>query len=562
MSVDFQPHLISEFKTGLHTYLQPWMRPADAFEPLLNGYIYRGVLNKRSGTSFFGAVDDGNPIMGIMQFQNETTGEIDLVVATTVNLYLWTDAGFVAFSLPSPFTGTILNFFNWANWTPTIESGSMLYFTNNKDPVATWDGTVTLGVPTISSFPTLTIDGSGDTITTCLDVKAYKNRLLYILPTLSSSGTPQNQSIFWSAINNYDNVIVDTPGNGGYLAAPTGDTIVSAEFLRDILIVFFTKSTWLFRYTGNDSQPFRWDRLNSTKANNSPYGTIAYDEKCTSIGKDGMISCDGVNVERYDVGIVDYYETYFQEMYYSQSFSQRYDNLSQAWILYVSTANTFPPVGSIAPGSDQALIYNFLEQTFSTYTFSVPMTCLGTYFASEGTAWQNFTTTWADTPSIWRSYGYQDNAPVLLGGDTAGNVYIMDTINETNDYDPTTSLNDYPVFLEIETTRWNTSIGMGQKTQFGWIDVYYFITSSDTATASQVTMTFFVDNSTLQAATRTLTLDGPANSSYTFKRIYLNLIGEFVQIDFDTDGSNSIEFVGFIIWTKPSGRLTSGITVS
>ena len=42
------PHLV---QTGLYDYLQPWIRPQDAFEPLVNAYIYRGVLQKRNGST-------------------------------------------------------------------------------------------------------------------------------------------------------------------------------------------------------------------------------------------------------------------------------------------------------------------------------------------------------------------------------------------------------------------------------------------------------------------------------------------------------------------------------
>ena len=53
---DLQPFPITEFKTGLFNYLQPWIRPQDAFEPLQDAYIYRGTVNKRQGYVFFAAL--------------------------------------------------------------------------------------------------------------------------------------------------------------------------------------------------------------------------------------------------------------------------------------------------------------------------------------------------------------------------------------------------------------------------------------------------------------------------------------------------------------------------
>ena len=97
---------------------------------------------------------------------------------------------------------------------------------------------------------------------------------------------------------------------------------------------------------------------------------------------------------------------------------------------------------------------------------------------------------------------------------------------------------------------------LGQKIQFGWIDIYYYIASVDPNNPISVTLNFYVDNSENIAASRTLTLDGPSSSQFAFKRIYMNLIGEFVQMEIDPDVNSFMQFVGFIIWAKPSGRLT------
>ena len=419
--------------------------------------------------------------------------------------------------------------------------------TNNKDPVTLYDGTV-------ATQPALYTDTPHTvTITTCLDVKVYKERLLYIRPTLSSSAIPENQTIYWSAQFNPTNVISDTAGNGGFLAAPTGDIIQSAEFLRDVLVVFFTNSTWIFRFTGNQSNPFRWDKVNDSKSTNCPYASIAYDERCTSIGAKGLIACDGVNVQRYDIPIIDYYETSFSELYYGQAFAQRYDNLNQGWMLYVSSENTFPLVGNVAPGSDKALIYNFVENSFATYDWSIPLTCLGTFYAQEGETWADLTQTWESADFPWFSYGNQKTAPILLAGDTTGHVWHMD--DQTTNTD-----NGTAILPDIVTTRWNPIMQQGQKVQFGWIDIYYLISSVDPLNPIVVNLNFYVDNSENTAATRTLTLDGPVNSEYAFKRIYMNLIGEFFKMEIDAGTpsmvNSSMQFVGFIIWAKPSGRLT------
>jgi hypothetical protein len=486
---------------------------------------------------------------GFVYFDTDTSGAVSITLNITATL-----------QTPAPssygyFTGNNTNFFNWTNWQPTdpttfLSSVSYLYVTNNFDPVTLFDGT-------LLSRPIYYVN-SGDTdyITNTLDVKVYKNRLLMILPTLNTTSNPLNQSIYYSALFNPFNFINDIAGNGGSLTAPSGDIIQSAEFLRDGVLLFFTNSTWIFRYTGYDINPYRFDKINNTKTNAVPYGTVAYDERSTSIGSTGFIACDGANVQRYDIQIIDYYETNISEQYYGQCYGQRYDNLNQAWVMYVSNGTTNPVVGTGAPGSDSAIIYNYLENSWATYTFPIPMTCMGIFFTQEGLIWEDATFSWESADLPWKSYSSQKFTPLLLGGDVNGNVYWMDdeeAVTDANAADPDVP---FTILPNVTTTRWNPIIQLGQKVQFTYIDIYYEATSTDPSNPIQLTLTFFADNSSLQALKRTLTLDGPIGSAYAWKRIYINIIGEFLQMNIDPSEDASFQILGFILWAKPSGRLT------
>lgn len=551
MPNELQPFLISEFKSGINTYLQPWIRPQDAFEPLENAYIYRGTVNKRAGYTQYGnQLADHNPVMGIMRYIDESTGAVTLLVASTVNLYFY-DPGsntFILVGTPPTFTGNITNFFNWTNWQASSGALSYLYMTNNKDNIATYDGTNYAALIPV-------IDGAGQTIDKALDVVVYKQRLLLVRPTISIDGT-QNQAIYWSAIQNPSLWRTDIAGQGGFLDAPTGDIIQSVEFLRDVLVVFFTNSTWLFRFTGNDSNPFRWDKVNNSKSSNAPYASVAYDERCTSIGNTGLIACDGVNVQRYDIPIIDFYETNFSEQYYAQAFSQRYDNLNQSWTLFVTNdrdPTNFPLVGGIAPGSNSALVYNFLENTWATYTWSIPLTCLGLFYSQKGKTWADYNVSpadeWENLDIPWNSYSNQKGAPILLAGDTSGFIYFMDDENAVTD-------NGISIIPNIVTTRWNPLLPLGKQVQFPYIDIYYRAVSEDSENPIAVTLNFYVDNSERSVLSKQLTLDGPVQSEFAFKRVYINLSGQFLQMEIDPNEDSYMQFLGFIIWARSAGRMT------
>ncbi len=681
MSTAYQPYPIQEFKTGLTNYLQPWIRPADAFEPLVNAYVNRGTLSKRAGSSVFGnRLADHNPVMGIMQYMNQSTGVSSLVVATTRNAYLY-DTGSQTFNLltliggansvfyqktitatgaaqPIPpvgstpsfwqnlapnsvtisvsaisvdgstpnltgsitddgagnftvgatgalsaggtvvyttgviaglqftgvpgkvyylslsivatttggyFSGNNTEFFHWTNWQPTdpvtfTNSVSYLYMTNDKDPITLFDGT-NLSRPVFYVNSILT-----DFVTKTLDVSVYKNRLLFFRPTLNSTtSNPLNQSVYFSALFSPFNIgpsggfIQDIAGNGGQTTAATGDTIISEEALRDAIVVNFTNSTWLLRFTGVDFLPYRFDKINSTKTSAAEYASVAYDERTTSIGSRGLIACDGTNVQRYDISIIDYYETKIAPQYYGQSFSQRYDNLNQTWMLYVSTGTPFPlQNGNVAPGSDSALIYNFLENSWATYTFSTPMTCMGLFHNVTGTRWQDLNNPpenwWQNTFRAWNAYQNQALAPVLLMGDINGNIYQMDDNTQVTD-------NGVSITPDIISTQWNPVIQQGQKIQFGYIDIYYKVSQTSQVPPIQVTLNFYLDSGNElepPAITRVMTLDGPANAEFTFQRVYLSLVGQFIQMEIDPVNKDAfMQFVGFILWTRPAGRLTA-----
>ncbi len=49
--MSYQPYLIANYATGLDKELEPWLNPDDSFFELFDGYVYRGVTNKRDGYS-------------------------------------------------------------------------------------------------------------------------------------------------------------------------------------------------------------------------------------------------------------------------------------------------------------------------------------------------------------------------------------------------------------------------------------------------------------------------------------------------------------------------------
>lgn len=45
----YTPYLIADYSTGIDRALQPWLSPDDSQQDLFDGYVYKGVMNKREG---------------------------------------------------------------------------------------------------------------------------------------------------------------------------------------------------------------------------------------------------------------------------------------------------------------------------------------------------------------------------------------------------------------------------------------------------------------------------------------------------------------------------------
>lgn len=456
------------------------------------------------------------------------------------------------------FSGDFTNFFNFVNWE------QLLFLTNNKDPITTFDGTK---LSRQAFFFDATSKGVGtNNIASCLDVNVYENRLLVIFPTIVLSTPSSNngffpQRVIWSGLN--AGAVSFSPfdlSQGGFLDAATDDFIRSDKFLRDQLYFQFSNSIWAFRFTGSTANPFAWVKLNSSKSTNAPYGSIPFDDKITSMGSKGLIAFDGANTQRYDLNVIDEFLNRIDQKFFSQCFGLRFDPLNQAWMLFPSQESTGP--------SDSVIIYNFLENTWANYSFASTdldfpggMSCLGTFYSVADAIWTDFASpsgkyveqfpNWQSADIPWNNYLLQSFTPILLGGGNDGNVYLMDFGNQ--DFENT----EFPVSIAqevvatVQTVRLNPFSTVGEKVQFGYIDFYYEINPEVV-----LTLNFAVSNNEGVTFQRTLTLDGEASADNAMKRIYINSVGEFLQMTITDNGTESWKILGLVLWARPAGRFT------
>ena len=464
----------------------------------------------------------------------------------------------VTFTLQNDyFTGNQSNFFNWTNWDkqtnlvpistnpPQFQFG-FLYLTNNVDPVTLFNGTY-LSRPAFAINQSVLGLGRNQ-ILRALDVKVFGDRLLFFRPTTSiGNGNPEGQEIFFSALLQPTNTVQDIPGSGGFSSLSTSGWIQSASFLKDFLIVHCQRDTFIYKNTGSAFAPFQFFKLNSTKTCDAPYASIEFDDIVTSMGTKGLCSTDGQALDRYDKKIFDQYQAINQDEF-QQCYGARFDVLSQSWMLYPSMRNN-------SATSDQVLVWNYLEDSWSVYNMALSVIYATSLDESKDFTWADFAIgteawpeglTWENADITWDNYLLQKKSLIMLGGDFLGNILILNKGPDDN---------GAKIKMNVTSKKYNPFIGeMGISATFGYLDVYYTVNA-----AVVLTYQFFFSNSTTNDSplyTKTVTLDGPPNSDFAWKRIYLNVQAQFIRWTITDNGETGFKILGHLLWASPAGRLT------
>lgn len=412
------------------------------------------------------------PVMGLTQYLTGAINDHPSYGFDTRYAYLFSGSTW-ARSGTLIFTGTDLNYVWAANWQ-SIDGVPILFVTNfnyvigaatppaSGDPIwslngATW--TAALG-GTANAFyfrPNGGAPATGPYVSTARIIVAFKNRLI-LLNTVENdnaggagTGTTINYynrarysfygSPFavnaWYEKNQTDNV-PNVAAGGGFVDAATEEQIVSVEFIKDRLIVYFERSTWELVYTNNQVLPFVWQKINTELGAMSTFSSVPFDKNVLGIGQSGVHACAGQNVVRIDekipekifefetqnsapvrtAGIRDYpaemvYWSYVEEII--QPLAQKYNNQ----ILVYNYKND-----SWAANDDCCMCFGYFEQGFDL-----------TWATSDPITWQQADFDWFDNVHQANSrqiiFGTPEGFILLLNTDTPRNAPSMQITNMT-----------------------------------------------------------------------------------------------------------------------------------
>lgn len=286
---------------------------------------------------------------------------------------------------------------SWVNLRPQLDLGATRFLDSARLLMGYKDRLVALN--------TLETDAGGTRI--------YGQRVRF-----SQNGDPTAPATSW---------LDDVRGRGGFIDAPTQEQIITADIIKDRLIVYFERSTWELLYTGFPDAPFRWQQLNNELGCESTFSVVGFDDAVFGVGNVGVHSCNGVSVSRIDQKIPD--EIY--KIHNGNNGPERVYGIRDYVPELVYWA--FPDEDSDPTFPTRILVYNYKNGTWAIFNDS--FTCFGYLQKETDLVWSAVGAaypTWAAWNSPWDAGREQSAFPDVMAGNQEGFVMVLNPDNSSN----------------------------------------------------------------------------------------------------------------------------------
>lgn len=210
---------------------------------------------------------------------------------------------------------------------------------------------------------------------------------------------------------------------GGYIDAPTYETIISAQFIKDRLIVYFERSTFELAYTGNQLTPFVWNKLNTELGSQSPFSTVPFDQAVLTCGNSGFHSCNGSNVIRIDDKIPDEVINIKVDNSDNERICSIRDYATEV-VYWSYKTDDIQPTQSYP---NRTLTYNYKNGSWATNDETI--TAFGYFEQNTGKTWADYTDPWQAWTAPWNSGVAQAGYRQTLAGNQFGFVFTIQRDN-------------------------------------------------------------------------------------------------------------------------------------
>lgn len=380
-----------------------------------------------------------DPVMGLTLYEQGAIIEHDAFAFDTQFAYRYVGGSWIRQGT-TVWHGTDSQFFWACNWEGSNTSDMLLFVTNynaaksggpgaNDDPIYSYSSSTGLFTAFRPHFKV----AAGNHVQSCRIIVTFHDRLI-LLNTIESNNAdaanfhyPARCRYSWNGVPipaAPDDAWLEHNEVGwkgaGWIDATTDEEIVSAEFIKDRLIVYFERSTWELAYTGNQIQPFVWQKINTELGSDATFSSVPFDKVILTIGNSGIHACSGGNVDRIDSKIPD-------EIFDIRSENNGIERISGVRDYYTEMVYwTFPQYGGSNFSKtypNKVLVYNYKNDSWALNDDSI--TCFGYFEQQDDTTWANAQFTWTSTGYTWTSGITQADFRQVIAGNQHGYIFII-----------------------------------------------------------------------------------------------------------------------------------------
>lgn len=384
------------------------------------------------------------PVMGIGTYEQAGINDEMVIAFDTQFAYQfaangWERLAAEATAGAATWTGDNSEFFWTANWRGST-AASILFFVSNYNTAATltnsdrmryFDGTQwNMFSPRYDS----TAPANQSFVLSARIIVPFKDRLLLLNTVENTGAAPGTNATYvnrcrysWNGDpTNASAFYEDVPGSGNYIDAPTKEAIVTAQFLKDRLIVFFESSTWELAYTGNQIEPFVWQKINTELGAESTFSQVPFDKVVLGVGNVGIHACTGYNVERIDGKIP---QTVFN-IHNSDEGPKRVAGIRDYYTEMVYWSFPDENRSSTYPFNNKVLTYNYKADVWSFNDDSI--TAFGYAQIPQNNTWSAPRPMWVNESGSWTSPVNQAKFRNVIAGNQEGYTFIVDSEKASN----------------------------------------------------------------------------------------------------------------------------------
>lgn len=433
---------ITGYQTGVSQAGVNFLQPADAFQNIINGFIYRQVLQSRQGIGFFSSrLADETRVFGIFEHTlPDSTKELLAVDQNYLYKYNTTSGNFDQI----PFGGTMAAYGGFAISAkdfyisgvsyPTASNGARFVFTGEGitpnaagSAVFFYNGTDVRDFTSVADNPNYAAPTSGALIRSNY-VLWFNERINFIVPRIGS--TTFNQGVLYSGIRN-------TGGSGdkfniagsGLLQLDAYENITGAYILGQIIVLNADRSNWTLEKTRDAFNPYFSRKQPGVIGTNAKFSGAVWDDRVRSIGRTGIIGSDGRQTFRVDNKIPYFTQDEIDQGDFNLTYGG-FDRLNNQflWSYKISESDS-DTQNSVLVGNYEENTWSVFDQRFSVFG----QTDLGlnlTWDQIDETTGNESWARWDTTEEIWNRIGLGESVQKTLAGDDLGFIYELN-----QDYD-------------------------------------------------------------------------------------------------------------------------------